>query len=65
MIDVTKLKKGTKVRTNPGILGPQGAVLVVRNSYMSNTGLMLVVKEGSNLCDHNLPLEAFAEVVDV
>lgn len=65
MIDVTKLRKGVKVRTNPGVLGEKGTVLVVRNSYMSATGLMIVAKEGNNLCDHNIPIEALLEVVNV
>lgn len=65
MIDVTQLRKGVKVKTNPGVLSPAGTVVIVRNSYMSATGLMIVVKEGNNLCDHNIPIDALLEVVNV
>lgn len=65
MIDVTQLKKGVKVKTNPGVLSPAGSVVIVRNSYMSADGLMIVVKEGNNLCDHNIPISALQEVVNV
>lgn len=65
MIDVTQLRKGVKVKTKPGVGGPNGLVLVVRNSYMSNDGLVIVAKEGNNLCDHNIPLDSLLEVVNV
>ena len=65
MIDVTQLKKGVKVKTKPGVLSPAGSVVIVRNSYMSADGLMIVVKEGNNLCDHNIPIDTLLEVVNV
>lgn len=57
MIDITKLKKGAKIRIK------DGAVLMVRGSYMSTQGLIITANEGGGgIVDRNVPVADILEV---
>jgi hypothetical protein len=54
-VDVTKLRKGTKIKVGP-------RTLEVRGFYMSSTGLVVTAKEGGMAVDQNIPFEKIDEI---